>query len=76
MFVFIPIVGIIYCTRQGYLNSVLFLASLFIYRIIYRFIIDYFRLKSKGILKTNDWRKEYLIGFINNKYFVQLFTNF
>ena len=75
LLVFLPIIGIIFLTREGYFNSFEFVTSLFTYVIVYRPVIDFLRLKSKGVLSTSDWGKGYVIGYITNRYLVQLFTN-
>jgi hypothetical protein len=75
LLIFLPILCIIFLTREGYINSFEFITSLFTYLIVYRPVIDFLRLKSKGILNASDWGKEYVIGYITNRYFVQLFTN-
>ena len=75
LYVLLPILLLIFLTREGYFDSFEFVFCLFSYVIIYRPVIDFLRLKSKGVLSTSDWGKGYLIGYITNRYFVQLFTN-
>lgn len=55
LLVFLPIIGIIFLTREGYFNSFEFVTCLFTYVIVYRPVIDFLRLKSKGVLRTSDW---------------------
>lgn len=76
LYVFLPILALIFLTREGYFNSFEFVTSLFTYVLVYRPVIDFLRLKAKGILRSSDWGKDYLIGYITSRYFVQLFTNY
>jgi hypothetical protein len=76
LYVFLPILALIFLISEGYFNSFEFVSGLFTYVIIYRPVIDFLRLKLKGILNASDWGKNYFIGYITNRYFVQLFTNY
>jgi hypothetical protein len=76
LYVFLPFLGLMFLTREGYLNSTEFVTCLFTYAFIYRPVIDFVRLKSKGVLNAGDWGKEYIIGYLTSRYFVQLYTNY
>lgn len=65
----------IFLTSEGYFTSLEFVTSLFTYVFVYRPVIDFLRLNSKGILSAGDWGQDYVIGYITNRYFFQLFTN-
>lgn len=75
LFAFLPIITLYFLSKESYFNSFEFVTGLFIYVTIYRPVIDFLRLKAKGILKASDWGRDYVIGYIINRYFVQLFTN-
>ena len=75
LLIFLPFLSLIFLTRNGYLDSFEFVVGLFSYVLLYRPVIDFLRLKSKGILNSSDWGMKYFIDYCTNRYFVHLFTS-
>jgi hypothetical protein len=56
-------------------NSFIFVISLLIYTLIYRFVVDANRMIYKGILQRKNWWKIYIPGY-HLKWFSELYLKY
>jgi len=68
-----PIVHFIYLVRTEQIGTTWIIIYSFTYLLVYRTLTDFYRLKSKGILKNKDFFKVLIPGF-RYKYFMELYT--
>lgn len=66
-----PLLLLVYCGKHGIISSTTFLL-LFLGYIPYRFLTDYYRLRSKGVIEKKDYLKV-LNPFNNSLYFRELY---
>jgi len=66
----IPMIGILALYIYGIVGVGLFATLFSIYAFVYRPILDFQRLKEKGLVKKEDFVKSF--GFIRFKYYYQL----
>jgi hypothetical protein len=66
-----PLLLLVYCGKQGLISSTSFLL-LFLGYIPYRFLTDYYRLRSKGVIGKKDFLKV-LNPFFHGQYFRELY---
>ena len=73
LLIIIPIVTLVYMVRTELIGTTWRVIYFFSYLLIYRPLTDFYRLKSKGILKNKDFWRVFIPGAIPN-YLTNLYT--
>jgi hypothetical protein len=73
LLIIVPLVPFVYMVRTELIGTTWIIIYFFSYLLIYRSFTDFYRLKSKGILKNKDFLKLFIPGSIPN-YFTNLYT--
>lgn len=71
--IILPVILILTLKNEGIFNDVTFIFVCFVYLILYRPIVDYFRLVDKGLISKNQFLSLFNPG-TTFKYFKDLFT--